>query len=79
MLIKNMRLPHKFNEMHKSVFGVKLPEEIPNDIITMIHNTAKLGDKYTVEHYSWCYKEALIKNGLIIDNGDNSYRIVGRS
>ena len=78
LLIKNMRLPHKFNEMHKSVFGTKLPEEILNDIITMIHNTAKLGDKYTVEHYAWCYKEALIKHGLIIDNGDNSYRIVGR-
>ena len=44
----------------------------------MIHNTAKLGDKYTVEHYAWCYKETLIKHGLIIDNGDNSYRIVGR-
>ena len=79
MLIKNMRLPHKFNEMHKSVFGTKLPEEILNDIITMIHNTAKLGDKYTVEHYAWCYKEALIKNGLIIDNGDGSYCKVSRA
>ena len=79
MLIKNMRLPHKFNEMHKYVFGTKLPEEILNDIITMIHNTAKLGDKYTVEHYAWCYKEALIKHGLIIDNGDGSYCKVSRA
>ena len=78
MLVKNMNLPHKFHEMHKLVFRTELPEEILNDVITMIHNTAKLGDKYTVEHYAWCYKEMLIKHGLIIDNGDNSYRIVGR-
>ena len=78
MLVKNMNLPHKFNEMHKLVFRTELPEEIWNDVITMIHNTAKLGDKYTVKHYVWCYKEALIKHGLIIDNGDNSYDIVGR-
>ena len=78
MLIKNMRLPHKFNEMHKFVFGTELPKEILTDVISMILNTAKLGDKYTVEHYAWCYKEALIKHGLIINNGDNTYRIVGR-
>ena len=78
MLVKNMNLPHKFHEMHKLVFRTELPEEILNDVITMIHNTAKLGDKYTVEHYAWCYKETLIKHGLIIDNGDNSYRIVGQ-
>ena len=45
----------------------------------MIHNTAKLGDKYTVEHYAWCYKEALIKHGLIVDNGDGFYCKVSRA
>ncbi|MBQ7877399.1 MAG: hypothetical protein IJ314_03240, partial [Bacteroidales bacterium] len=78
-LISNMQLPKKFNEMHKVVFGADLPEGMLNDVIQNVLNTWKLGDRYTVEHYAWCYKEVLIKHGLIVDNGDNSYRIVGRS
>ena len=36
----------------------------------------KLGDKYTAEHYVMCYKEALKKYGLMIENNDDTLTIV---
>lgn len=77
-LISNMQLPKKFNEMHKVVFGADLPEGMLNDVIQNVLNTWKLGDRYTVEHYAWCYKEILIKYGLIRDNGNNTYTVLDR-
>ena len=77
-LISNMQLPRKFNEMHKIIFGTDLPDDMLNDIIQNVLNTWKLGDRYTVEHYAWCYKEILIKYGLIRDNGNNTYTVLDR-
>lgn len=53
-----------------------MPDDILNEILNMMQNTGKSGDKYTIEHYAWCYKEVLIKHGLIQENKDNTFSII---
>lgn len=62
--------------MHKQIFGKDMPDDILNEILNMMQNTGKSGDKYTIEHYAWCYKEVLIKHGLIQENKDNTFSII---
>lgn len=76
VMVAHMNLPEKFNLLFKRVFGEEMPHEIFNEIIELLFNSGKLGDKYTPEHYAWCFKEVLIKHGLIKDNGDNTYSVV---
>lgn len=76
MVIRNMQIPEKFNQIHKILFRDEIPNGVLNDVIKMIQETGKLGDKYTVEHYSLCYKEVLKKHGLIVENEDNTFTIV---
>ena len=76
MVIRNMPIPENFKEMHKRIFREQIPENVLNDIFNMMQETGKLGDKYTIKHYSWCYKEVLKKHGLIVENEDNTYTII---
>ncbi len=76
VFIKSMGIPEKFNKMHKTIFRTEKPTNILNEILDMMQNTRKIGDKYTIEHYAWCYKEVLKRYGLIIDNNDNTFTIV---
>lgn len=75
LIIENMNLPKNFNEIHKRIFGNEIPENLLIEIFNLMLNTGKLGDKYTVEHYAWCYKEVLKKNGLIQENEDETFTI----
>ncbi len=79
VIIKSLQvLPEMFKKLHKAIFNEKIPEGILNEILYMIQNTGKSGDKYTVEHYIWCYKEVLKKYGLILENKDNIFSIVNK-
>ena len=71
-----MNLPKNFNEIHKTIFRNEIPEKLLIEIFNLMLNTGKLGDKYTVEHYAWCYKEVLKKNGLIQENEDETFTII---
>ncbi len=73
VLVKSMHIPPKFVELHKTLFGAELPNNILCDILELMQNTGKAGDKYTVNHYAWCYKEVLKKHGLIIEIGDKMF------
>lgn len=74
--VKTMNLPVKFSELHKALFGGTLPDDVLNDILKLMQShDCKLGDRYTVEHYAWCYKEVLIAKGFIIDNKDGTYTL----
>lgn len=76
MVIRSISLPEKFIKIHKKIFGDQIPNDVLNDIFNIMQDTGKLGDKYTIEHYSLCYKEALMKHGLIVENEDNTYTII---
>ena len=76
MVIRNMQIPENFQKMHELIFKNQIPNEVLYDIFNIMQSTGKLGDKYTVEHYSWCYKEALKKHGLIVENEDGTYTII---
>lgn len=78
VIIKSMQLSENFKELHREIFNKELPEEMLDEILEMMQNTGKLGDKYTVEHYVYCYKEILKKYGLIIENEDNTFSIVDK-
>lgn len=76
MVIRDMQIPEKFNKMHEEIFSNQIPSEVLYDIFNIMQETRKLGDKYTVEHYSWCYIEALKKHRLIVENEDGTYTII---
>ncbi len=76
MVIRNMQISEKFKEIHEYIFRDEIPNDVLNDIFNIMQETGKLGDKYTIEHYSFCYKEALKKHGLIVENDDNTFTIV---
>lgn len=76
LIIKSMNIPKIFIDLHKQIFGKDIPDDILNEILNMMQNTGKSGDKYTIEHYAWCYKEVLIKHGLIQENKDNTFNII---
>lgn len=78
VIIKSMQLPEKFKELHKRIFNKEISEEMLDEILEMMQNTGKLGDKYTVRHYALCYKEILKKHGLIVENADNTFSIVDK-
>ena len=73
-----MLLFEKFKELHKRIFNKEISEEMLDEILEMMQNTGKLGDKYTVRHYALCYKEILKKHGLIVENADNTFSIVDK-
>ena len=75
-LITNMQIPEKIQELHTLIFRQPIPKDILCETLERMLTTGKLGDKYTVEHYVMCYKEVLKKHGLIIENNDNTFRIV---
>ena len=76
LIIKNMKLPEIFKEMHKQIFGEDIPENILYGVLNMIQKTGKIADKYTIRNYAWCYWEVLKKYGLIFENEDNTFKIV---
>ena len=78
LIIKTMNIPKKFIALHKQIFGKDMPDDILNEILNMMQNTGKSGDKYTIEHYAWCYKEVLIKHGLIQEIKDNTFSIISK-
>lgn len=73
-----MQLPKKFQELHNTIFGSKMPEKILLEILNLVQNSWKLGDKYTTDHYIWCYKKILIKYGLLQENKDNTFTIISK-
>ena len=71
--VKSMNLPQRFSELHNALFGKSLPDDILNDILKLMQShKCKLGDRYTIEHYAWCYKEVLKYRGYILENGDGT-------
>ena len=78
LIVKSMNIPKKFIDLHKQIFGKDMPDGILNEILNMMQNTGKSGDKYTIEHYAWCYKEVLIKHGLIQEIKDNTFSIISK-
>ncbi len=71
--VKSMNLPKRFSGLHNALFGNSLPNDILNDILKLMQShKCKLGDRYTIEHYAWCYKEVLKNRGYIIENGDGT-------
>lgn len=76
--IANMQLPKRFKDLHMEIFKDKLPENILYKILTLTQSSWKLGDKYTHKHYAWCYKEILIKHGLLRENEDNTFTIFSK-
>ena len=71
--VKSMNLPKRFSGLHNALFGNSLPNDILNDILKLMQShKCKLGDRYTIEHYAWCYKEVLKTRGYIIENGDGT-------
>lgn len=75
--VKSMALPDKFSDMHNALFGSFLPDDIIDDILELVQtHDCKLGDRYTIEHYAWCYKEILKRRGLIIENGDGTLTLL---
>lgn len=70
--IEEMCLPEKFNELHKHLFGEKIPQKVLSDVFKKLQEDCKLGDKYTIQNYSLCYKEALRQNGFIMENDDGT-------
>ncbi len=74
--IQSMKIPEKLNKIHKTLFKNEIPPEILMEILEMMQNTGKTGDKYTVEHYAWCYKEILKKHELIKENEDKTLTII---
>ena len=72
VFIEEMCLPEKFNELHKHLFGEKIPQKVLSDIFKKLQEDCKLGDKYTIQNYSLCYKEALRQNGFIMENDDGT-------
>ena len=75
-IVRNITIPEDFKKIHKKIFGDQIADDVWGDIFNIMQSTGKLGDKYTVEHYSWCYKEALKKHGLIVENEDGTYTII---
>lgn len=72
VFIEEMCLPEKFNELHKHFFGEKIPQKVLSDVFKKLQEDCKLGDKYTIQNYSLCYKEALRQNGFIMENDDGT-------
>lgn len=73
---ENMQLPNKFRELYKKIYHEDIPNKMLIEVVDMVHRTGKLGDKYTIPHYAWCFKEILKKYGLIVENEDNTFTIV---
>lgn len=77
--VKSMHLPERFSGLHNVIFGGTLPEELMKDVLDLMQShPCKLGDRYTVEHYAWCYKEVLMKHGYIKDNEDDTFSVIKR-
>lgn len=74
--VGNMNLIENIQCLHKSLFGVDIPEVVLKNCIDLVLNTGKLGDRYTVNHYAWCYKETLRRHGLVLDNEDGTFRLL---
>lgn len=78
--VRSMQLPDKFEGLHKVVFGGGLPEELLTDILYLMQShPCKMGDRYSVKHYAWCYKEVLKKHGYIRENEDNTFTIIRKN
>lgn len=71
-----MQIPEKIQTLHKTLFRQPMPNSILYETLEKMLTIGKLGDKYTAEHYVMCYKEALKKYGLIIENNDDTLTIV---
>lgn len=79
MAIRSMQLPSIYQELHNHLFGGELPEVLLNDILYLMQNNpCKLGDRYSVEHYAYCYKEVLVKYGYIRECEDGSFSVLKR-
>ena len=76
VFIKDMCLPETFNALHKRIFGEEIPQNVLGEIFNQLQEDCKLGDKYTIQNYSWCYREALKKFGYIIENGDGILELI---
>lgn len=77
LAVRSMRLPDKFEGLHNVVFGGSLPEELLTDILDLMQShPCKMGDRYSVNHYAWCYKEVLKRHGYIRENGDNTFSVI---
>lgn len=76
VFIKDMCLPEKFNALHKRIFEEEIPQNVLGEIFNQLQEDCKLGDKYTIQNYSWCYREALKKFGYIIENGDGILELI---
>lgn len=76
IFIDDMRLEDNFKELYKKLFNDDIPNYILKEIIIKTLETGKLGDKYTIGHYVWCFKEVLKKYGLFIENENNTFTIV---
>lgn len=75
--VKTMNLPVRFSGLHNALFGKSLPDDVLDDILKLVQSDkCKLGDRYTAEHYAWCYKEILKKRGYIIENGDGTFTLL---
>lgn len=60
-------------QLHRQLFKEDIPIHILREILDLIENTGKIGDKYTIKHYVLCYKNVLIKHGLMKINKDNTF------
>ena len=75
--VKSMNLPNRFSGLHNALFGKSLPDDILNDILKLMQShKCKLGDRYTIKNYAWCYKEVLKNRGYILENGDGTLSLL---
>lgn len=68
-LFDNLRL------LHLKLFGEVMPQNMLEDIVSMILKTGKLGDKFTVKHYCSCYRTVVESYGLDIKSVRDNYLI----
>lgn len=72
-----MKIPIIFMQLHEVLFHQELSDEHLSEILELIQqDNCKLGDRYTMEHYAYCYKEVMMKHGYLRDNGNNTFAII---
>lgn len=73
-VFKSMKLPERISKLHEHLFGEFLPESIVSEVLDLIlSHECKLGDRYSVKHYSWCYKEILKRYGFLQENENGTF------
>lgn len=45
-----MQLHNHLSELFKKLYYVDIPKDILIEVVNMVHETGKLGDKYTIRH-----------------------------